>query len=403
MNVCSFLLSRRARTTGTGKYGSLDLLQSGLHCAIIGNDARCVQSFLDHGCKVDDRLQLFGSSEGPVSTLISDGVRRFRSLSSRSRYLEMYQPLHLAVMNRNTGIVQCLVAAGATLRYLQLTRPPTQDVSEAQSFLSPLMVAAVCGYPDVLDLLISRGADPNASENKNGVTALICAATYGRANCVGPLVDAGANIDAQAHTSGTALDCAIWNKRTGTALLLLRKNAACDIVTSEGYTALDGAVVCGLEDIAHELARRQAIFRKVSSSSNSYSLIRLLNVNTFEYRTFGIFARGISAPSFATLSHLSGSEETFYDRLKNFYLAERKAQFSSTKLQGFLAECKKHGVEWAWAASLCSIPRDERSDAVRHVFTWHAVAAKHFIFLDDVERDTPGSLLETRPRIFRRS
>lgn len=53
LNICSLLLSRRASTTGKNGLGVSELLQSGLHCAIISDDAECVKAMLAQGCDVN--------------------------------------------------------------------------------------------------------------------------------------------------------------------------------------------------------------------------------------------------------------------------------------------------------------------------------------------------------------
>ena len=58
---------------------------------------------------------------------------------------------------------------------------------------SPLIVAASDGNADVLDLLLSHGADPDLKDTE-GRTAVMHAASHGHVDCVTRLTESGASV-----------------------------------------------------------------------------------------------------------------------------------------------------------------------------------------------------------------
>ena len=69
---------------------------------------------------------------------------------------------------------------------------------------TPLIFAAFYGNHDIVQALLSHGANPNARDN-SGITALTRASVKGHTAIVDMLLDAGADIDAQDNRGATAL------------------------------------------------------------------------------------------------------------------------------------------------------------------------------------------------------
>ncbi|MEO8076201.1 MAG: ankyrin repeat domain-containing protein [Acidobacteriota bacterium] len=88
---------------------------------------------------------------------------------------------------------------------------------------TPLMYAALCGTPDVLRVLIERGAPVNAS-NRFGATALMWAATS-RAENLTTLLALGADVDARTRNGRTALLTATRYGNTAAMRALLAAGA----------------------------------------------------------------------------------------------------------------------------------------------------------------------------------
>ena len=74
-------------------------------------------------------------------------------------------------------------------------------------------------------LLLDKGANVNAKENKDGQTPLHRAATRGHANIVEILLARGADTNAKDHRGRTALDLAEDRGRTEVANLLRQHGA----------------------------------------------------------------------------------------------------------------------------------------------------------------------------------
>ena len=71
---------------------------------------------------------------------------------------------------------------------------------------SPLIVAAVEGNAAVVDLLLSRGADPDLNDTE-GRTAVMHAASYGHVDCVTKLIEAGASVIHEDHDARGNVSC----------------------------------------------------------------------------------------------------------------------------------------------------------------------------------------------------
>jgi ankyrin repeat protein len=118
--------------------------------------------------------------------------------------------------------------------------------------LTPLMVAAGLGQPQMVDLLLTAGAQVLAVDHRAGATALHKAALSGEPDVVKLLLDGGAFIDQQGPILGhTALMDAVVYKHLRVVELLLRRGARTSIRNHWQETALDLARRDGLDDIAH--------------------------------------------------------------------------------------------------------------------------------------------------------
>mmetsp|Transcript_13067 Transcript_13067/g.26441 ORF Transcript_13067/g.26441 Transcript_13067/m.26441 type:complete len:775 (-) Transcript_13067:49-2373(-) len=71
-----------------------------------------------------------------------------------------------------------------------------------------LMVAALWGYRETVDMLIKAKSDVNRKSSKNGQTALMWAAKYGKTECVQLLLSAGADLNIPNKDGKTVADLA---------------------------------------------------------------------------------------------------------------------------------------------------------------------------------------------------
>jgi ankyrin repeat protein len=93
---------------------------------------------------------------------------------------------------------------------------------------TPLILAASCGHTEIVDLLLSAGADIGAAD-RNGATALVRAAREGHGDVVSTLLDAGAQIEARTNRDEvldyTSLGWALFKRRHAVAKLLVERGA----------------------------------------------------------------------------------------------------------------------------------------------------------------------------------
>jgi cytohesin len=150
-------------------------------------------------------------------------------------------PLHAAVYGRYADVVELFLSRGAD--------PNTRNADRE----TPLHVAALVGDAAIAALLIGRGADPNARDN-SGRTPLHHAARRRRgAKAVRLLVESGAEVDARDYAGKTPLHVAAENLNVGAIKELLRAGADPTARDNEGLTPRDAAARRGHACIAEML------------------------------------------------------------------------------------------------------------------------------------------------------
>lgn len=129
------------------------------------------------------------------------------------------------------------------------------NVTEVKRLLSSIDVNAVNSYQetaldkaaekgniDVIDLLISKGADVKAKQ-KTGETALFAAATFGQDDAVKKLLQKGADIKQPDYLGTSPLHTAVSNSKKSTTKLLLQNQADIEQKDFFGQTALHIAAI----------------------------------------------------------------------------------------------------------------------------------------------------------------
>lgn len=183
-----------------------------------------------------------------------------------------YEDFFRAIKEDNVGKTQALLKRGFdpnTLDpkrfsglYIALTEPslnvaqvliawPKTDVNHLNpKGESPLMMAAIRGYPKLALQLIEKGADVN----KTGWTPLHYAATSGQLPVISLLLEKNAYIDAESPNGSTPLMMAAMYGTPAAVKLLLQEGADPQIKNQQGLTALDFAQRAQRPDAIEALA-----------------------------------------------------------------------------------------------------------------------------------------------------
>ena len=136
---------------------------------------------------------------------------------------ELHLQLIMAVQDNDLPAVRDLIVTGADVN----RRGPLPQ--------TPLHIAAGRGYVQMVDKLLTAGADVHALDSSMGASALHFAAQSGVTDVAQLLLDAGAFINLQSATVGlTPLINAIWSKQVGMVRFLLARGAAIEIKTHLG-------------------------------------------------------------------------------------------------------------------------------------------------------------------------
>ncbi|WP_207482786.1 ankyrin repeat domain-containing protein [Arenibaculum pallidiluteum] len=161
------------------------------------------------------------------------------------------------------------VRAGRLAAAADLIRSGADVSRSAPDGLTPLMIASGLGQPQMVELLLTAGAQVFAVEPRAGATALHKAALSGSPDVVGLLLDHGAFIDQQSPILGhTALMDAVVYKHGDVVRLLLRRGARTAIRNHWQETALDLARRDGLDAIAGLIeARNEADAEEVGAQT----------------------------------------------------------------------------------------------------------------------------------------
>jgi uncharacterized protein len=160
---------------------------------------------------------------------------------------------------RATFFEACALGIAADVRR-QLAANPALVGAWAHDGWPPLHLAAFFGQPETAEVLLDAGADVRAvSRNSEGNLAINAAAAGPRADrrpeIVKLLIARGAHVDGRGSpTAHTPLHEAAFNGDLPLVHLLLDSGADRALRTGEGETALDIAVKQGRHDVARLLA-----------------------------------------------------------------------------------------------------------------------------------------------------
>ena len=151
--------------------------------------------------------------------------------------------LFQGIINSDPGTVQRAIDSGTPpdsspspprlMRYIEDTLTP----DESRIRTSALILACDIGKPDIVDTLLSHGADPNL-QNVWGDTPLITAVKHKREAVIRLLLRRGADIDEQDADGVTPLIQACKGRMQATAVTLMNMGAGVHHKSLNGETAL---------------------------------------------------------------------------------------------------------------------------------------------------------------------
>ena len=191
-----------------------------------------------------------GSYEDFFKAVKEDNVGKTQALLSRgfdpnTLDSKKLNGLYIALMEPSLNVAQVLVAW------------PKTDVNKLNpKGESPLMMAALKGYPKLARQLIEKGADVN----KTGWSPLHYAATSGQLPVISLLLENSAYIDAESPNGTTPLMMAAMYGTPAAVKLLLQEGADPQLKNQQGLSALDFAQRAQRPDAIEALAT--AIRRK---------------------------------------------------------------------------------------------------------------------------------------------
>ncbi len=218
-------------------------------------DHELVRALLKAGAKADFTSR-YGASALAEAVKVDD-LELVRLLldagaNVNSPNLDHQTALMLAVSNGSLPVAKLLVERGANINAVETFRNQ-----------NALMWAAGGNHPDIVDLLLARGAknidlrakhddwprqmtsEPRAqfqSRQTGGLTALLYATRSGCLRCVASLVKAGADVNKPNPDGVTPLINSIDNRRFDIAMFLLDKNANPHLWDVSGRTPIYVAV-----------------------------------------------------------------------------------------------------------------------------------------------------------------
>jgi len=144
------------------------------------------------------------------------------------------EEMETAIKAKDFQKVSALIAAGADVN------------ARVRGHVPPLSSATRWGTPEIVRLLLEKGADVNYRDSLTGETALTIAAGFAPAETVGLLLERGAEVDVvETMTSFTALINAASIGRSDSVRLLLGRGAKVNLADRDDMTPLHYAAVHG--------------------------------------------------------------------------------------------------------------------------------------------------------------
>ncbi len=191
------------------------------------------------------RLPVLSAGEG-----LTEYLKEEHRLFERERSLEAARDeIRAAGLPETEAAFAGAAASGDTTsiqNFLKIGFSP--DIRDEKGV--PVLVAAIRNNsPATGEILLNRGADPNSISDDRGTTALMEAASLGNRDVVDMLLSHGANPDIRSKSGRTALMLAVSEGKRDVAEALLSSGADREIVDDLGMKAGGYAKLFKLDDL----------------------------------------------------------------------------------------------------------------------------------------------------------
>jgi uncharacterized protein len=121
---------------------------------------------------------------------------------------------------------------------------------------TPLAMAANCGDEEMVKILVSRGADVNATDDEDGTSVLYTATDMGHIKIAEFLISAGADVNQDGGYDNIPLHIAVYHNMGEMVELLLKNGSNVNAIAGGGFaTSLHSACICGYANIVKILLR----------------------------------------------------------------------------------------------------------------------------------------------------
>lgn len=219
----------------------------------------------------DRSQELYGSIKANDAAKAADLLSRDPALAN-AKLEEGLSAVLLAAYYGRREIVDLLLASGARLNIFEaaavgktdrvleiLDNQPNLVDEYAPDGFTPLGLASFFGHAEIVDLLLTRGANVNtASNNSQRVMPLHSAVASRHLAIAQALLDHNADVNAKQQDGFTPLHQAAHNGQLEMVELLLRHGASLDAAKDDGQTALALAEQYGHREVAEFLRRQGA-------------------------------------------------------------------------------------------------------------------------------------------------
>jgi ankyrin repeat protein len=258
-DIAELLLANKSDVNAANSFGATPLLQ-----ALVKGHKDVAELLLAHGAdvkaKANDGMTLLYRAAGAETislqtiggtTIVMDKVAG-SPCKDEAEWLMGYEvkanatngwtPLHLAAQKGFKNMVELMIAKGADvnakapiLGFINSPTEPGLGSRTISSGFTPLLMAGKCSHKDIVELMLSHGADVNANTS-NGETPLKMALGKGYKDVAEQILAKGADINAKNSTGRTPLYMAMVIGHKDEAEWLLAHGADINAKDSNGYT-----------------------------------------------------------------------------------------------------------------------------------------------------------------------